>query len=166
MTEREKALRHAICQEPHDDHVRLIFADWLEEDGRCEQAEFIRAQIKSPGWQSYTSFGEGHVAWTGTDPTTANVGKWTREINDICRSISEDEGMQYVVHRGFVRFIEGPLESITDCFESHIYNLHPVREVIIISEETVSFYKTDDKDRYHVEFELGGEKYKRVYVGS
>ncbi|VTR93013.1 Repeat-companion domain TIGR02996 OS=Singulisphaera acidiphila (strain ATCC BAA-1392 / DSM 18658 / VKM B-2454 / MOB10) GN=Sinac_4455 PE=4 SV=1: LRR_6: LRR_6 [Gemmata massiliana] len=39
----EKALL-AIWEHPHDDTVRLIYADWLQENGRPARAEFIRLQ--------------------------------------------------------------------------------------------------------------------------
>ena len=43
MSERESFLR-AICDSPDDDTPRLVFADWLEEHGEPERAEFIRLQ--------------------------------------------------------------------------------------------------------------------------
>jgi len=44
MTEREALLR-AVCEFPDDDTPRLVFADWLQEHGEEERAEFIRLQI-------------------------------------------------------------------------------------------------------------------------
>jgi uncharacterized protein (TIGR02996 family) len=35
----------AIAEEPDDDMHRLIFADWLDEHGHSERAEFIRLQV-------------------------------------------------------------------------------------------------------------------------
>lgn len=35
----------AVLENPEDDDVRLIFADWLDDDGQAERAEFIRLQI-------------------------------------------------------------------------------------------------------------------------
>jgi uncharacterized protein (TIGR02996 family) len=40
-----KALFQAILDEPDDDALRLVYADWLEENGQPERAEFIRVQI-------------------------------------------------------------------------------------------------------------------------
>ncbi len=40
----DEAFRQAICEAPEDDTPRLIYADWLEERGRGDRAEFIRAQ--------------------------------------------------------------------------------------------------------------------------
>jgi uncharacterized protein (TIGR02996 family) len=42
MTDDEAAFLRTICEYPDDDRVRLVFADWLEESGRAEQAEFVR----------------------------------------------------------------------------------------------------------------------------
>lgn len=40
------ALLMAIIANPDDDTPRLIYADWLEENGRVEEAEFIRVQCR------------------------------------------------------------------------------------------------------------------------
>lgn len=45
MTEREALLR-AVCERPDDDLPRLVFADWLDENGDPARAEFIRTQIE------------------------------------------------------------------------------------------------------------------------
>ncbi len=45
MTPNESFLQ-AICENPDDDAPRLVYADWLDEQGRGEAAEFIRAQIE------------------------------------------------------------------------------------------------------------------------
>lgn len=45
MNEREALLR-AICDNPDDDTPRLVFADWLQEHGEEERAEFIRVQCE------------------------------------------------------------------------------------------------------------------------
>jgi uncharacterized protein (TIGR02996 family) len=44
--DQEQALLHAVCDEPDDDAPRLVYADWLEEHGQPERAEFIRVQIE------------------------------------------------------------------------------------------------------------------------
>ena len=41
----EDAFMTAILSEPQDDTVRLVFADWLDENGDRDRAEFIRLQI-------------------------------------------------------------------------------------------------------------------------
>jgi uncharacterized protein (TIGR02996 family) len=42
----EEALLQAIWAEPDDDAPRLVYADWLEENGQPERAEFIRGQCE------------------------------------------------------------------------------------------------------------------------
>ena len=44
MTDREK-FANDIVNNPADDTVRLVYADWLDEHGEPERAEFIRVQI-------------------------------------------------------------------------------------------------------------------------
>jgi uncharacterized protein (TIGR02996 family) len=44
MTDRA-ALYAAVCANPDDDTVRLVLADWLEENGDAKRAAFIRARI-------------------------------------------------------------------------------------------------------------------------
>lgn len=45
MTDRE-AFMSRIIDSPDDDAPRLVFADWLDEHGEPERAEFIRVQIR------------------------------------------------------------------------------------------------------------------------
>lgn len=42
----EAAFLRAIQDDPNDDVARLVFADWLDEHGQPERAEFIRVQIE------------------------------------------------------------------------------------------------------------------------
>src|ERR1043165_1555580 len=42
----KKAFLKAIIDNPDDDAVRLVYADWLEEHGDTDRAEFIRLQIE------------------------------------------------------------------------------------------------------------------------
>jgi uncharacterized protein (TIGR02996 family) len=46
MTDDGEALLRAICEQPWEDTPRLMYADWLEENGQPERAEFIRLQIE------------------------------------------------------------------------------------------------------------------------
>lgn len=45
MTEGEAFVR-VICENPADDLPRLVYADWLQEHGQLERAEFIRVQCE------------------------------------------------------------------------------------------------------------------------
>jgi uncharacterized protein (TIGR02996 family) len=47
--ETRTAFVEAICENPADDAVRLVFADWLDDHGEPERAEFIRVQVELAG---------------------------------------------------------------------------------------------------------------------
>ena len=47
MTSDGDALFRAICEQPREDTPRLIYADWLQENGKPERAEFIRLQCEA-----------------------------------------------------------------------------------------------------------------------
>lgn len=43
---KEPSLWNAICENPEDDTLRLVYADWLEEHGELDRADLIRVQIE------------------------------------------------------------------------------------------------------------------------
>ncbi|MCI0701308.1 MAG: TIGR02996 domain-containing protein [Planctomycetia bacterium] len=47
MTSDGEALFRAICENPADDTARLVYADWLQENGQVERADFIRLQCEA-----------------------------------------------------------------------------------------------------------------------
>ncbi|MBM3981508.1 MAG: TIGR02996 domain-containing protein [Planctomycetes bacterium] len=47
MTSDGDALFRAICEHPREDTPRLVYADWLQENGLPERAEFIRLQCEA-----------------------------------------------------------------------------------------------------------------------
>ncbi len=59
MSPDESALIRAICETPGDDLPRLVYADWLEERGDPDRAEFIRVQCEAAG---LVTFDERHNA--------------------------------------------------------------------------------------------------------
>src|SRR5262249_32317307 len=53
--DRARGFLDFIVANPDDDAPRLIFADWLEEQGDGDRAEFIRVQVERarlPGWDA------------------------------------------------------------------------------------------------------------------
>ena len=47
MTSDGDALFRAICEQPREDMPRLLYADWLQENGQPQRAEFIRLQCEA-----------------------------------------------------------------------------------------------------------------------
>lgn len=58
----------AILESPEDDAPRLVYSDWLEEQGEAERAEFIRVQCK---------------LWTGTWADQKELGEWRRREREL-----------------------------------------------------------------------------------
>jgi uncharacterized protein (TIGR02996 family) len=53
------ALLRAICAHPDDDTPRLVFADFLEENGEADRAGFVRAQVelaRTPAWEPFAVY--------------------------------------------------------------------------------------------------------------
>lgn len=67
MTDHD-ALVRAICEQPDDDTPRLIYADFLDENGESSRAEFVRAQIelaRTPTWDPFAVLcRHRHAGWS------------------------------------------------------------------------------------------------------
>ncbi len=61
-TTHEAAFMAEILAHPEDDAPRLAFADWLDENGQPERAEFVRVQVRLAGMR-WTSQGTGELSW-------------------------------------------------------------------------------------------------------
>lgn len=91
----ERDLLEAVAANPLDDGPRLVFADWAEEHGDPERAEFIRLQIRLAGMDEY-------------DPDFKRLSKRESELlrgNDFRWKIQGLSKGRQEFHRGFVNFI-------------------------------------------------------------
>ena len=77
MNERD-ALMRAICENPDDDTPRLVFADWLQEHGEEERAEFIRVQVEAARLAARTA--PGQVGAPGRRTPEALGTRWLGEL--------------------------------------------------------------------------------------
>src|SRR5581483_11308551 len=50
----QQALLAAILAQPDDDTPRLVYADWLDENGQPDRAAFVRAQIEAARAEPYS----------------------------------------------------------------------------------------------------------------
>jgi uncharacterized protein (TIGR02996 family) len=77
MTDHDALLR-AVCEHPREDTPRLVYADWLQEHGQDERAEFIRRDIAMSHrdewdadrlrWEEANRRLKGVLAWFGLWP--------------------------------------------------------------------------------------------------
>src|SRR5437764_72310 len=90
MTQVE-AFLEAILDSPDDDAPRLIFADWLEDEGQAQRAELIRVQCRLAGDLSRPERGElvqrekalieaNREAWLGELAEHANEVRFNRGV--------------------------------------------------------------------------------------
>jgi uncharacterized protein (TIGR02996 family) len=82
MTSDGDILFRVICENPQEDTPRLAYADWLEENGQAERAEFIRLQCEA--WNLTPQYSSIHEARTRASELLKRYGdKWYRELPSV-----------------------------------------------------------------------------------
>jgi uncharacterized protein (TIGR02996 family) len=91
----EQGLLGAVLAEPDDDTPRLIYADWLEENGQPERAEFILLQIERARrpWPDGGTPGDRETALLAT-----HGEKWLRPLLALRAPFGRE---RFAFHRGF-----------------------------------------------------------------
>lgn len=113
-------LMQAVIDEPDDDAVRLVFADWLQDHGEEARAEFIRVQIALAYWdgedyETLTTLAqreemlwrEHHAAWC------AELPKWSRAKVNFRRGFPASVGCsipQWLTARSLCR--QAPIQGL------------------------------------------------------
>jgi uncharacterized protein (TIGR02996 family) len=90
-----RALLQGILDAPEDDAPRLVFADWLDDNGEPDRAEFIRAQIQSVPPAGDDPICEG-LRMRAAQLLARHFAEWVREVPGWARHEAK-----FV--RGFVR---------------------------------------------------------------
>jgi uncharacterized protein (TIGR02996 family) len=100
-------LHRMIVQEPEDDSLRLLWADWIERAGQKERAEFVRVQCQiakgmaTPGRNGELRRREMEL-WRPQD-TNLRLGLQVPEDFDYGIGISPNErGPHALISRGFI----------------------------------------------------------------
>lgn len=123
MNEREALLR-AICDNPDDDTPRLVFADWLQEHGEEERAEFVRLQVRHTELLRYASSDTDNFARQARELWVRHGSKWLAELPQI-------PGIKW--HDAFFRgFSERAIVSSETTLVKHadiIFNSVPIRHL-------------------------------------
>lgn len=137
-----QSLLDGILEHPGEDDRRLVYADWLDDSGQSERAEFIRYSIRVPQCS--------HLALTARDPfpllgltpgepqwvgVPGGAGQWRTwmwgETDSLGLVVSDmGRGLDYRVGRGF---ISGVLctQAAWLKYGSAIVRLHPVVRVVL-----------------------------------
>ena len=93
------ALLRAVIDAPDDDAPRLIYADWCEENGDPERAEFIRLQIE---FERGSGRRRAHLQ-ARLDELSLYEDRWTVEFDEVVRPDAEHPCR---FRRGFVEELE------------------------------------------------------------
>jgi uncharacterized protein (TIGR02996 family) len=133
-----RQFQRAICEAPYDDTPRLIYADWLDENGWGQQAEFIRIGLRlaTAGSNGRSLSREERRLYRRTEVLLRpNEREWTWPFCDLGEGRSWSCGFA----RGFlcdIRMAAG--DFIANA--AAIFSLHPVTEVHF--PRTGAFYGT------------------------
>jgi uncharacterized protein (TIGR02996 family) len=108
-----EAMLQAIAAEPDDDDLRLIHADWLEDHGEPERAEFIRVQCER------ARLPDGHPG--------------QRKLLQKERALLQNHGLKW---RGWIAFMgfdhlfrRGFLEEVTLSAEIFVEQVQPLADI-------------------------------------
>jgi len=119
MISEHRAFLNAISDRPEDDLPRLVYADYLDETGDFDRAEFIRVQIE------LANLPENDSRWSGLDARQSELHKerldWRLPIRGIQR-----------FRRGFVEAIAVTADWLIDAPEP-VLLLAPIRELRVIN---------------------------------
>lgn len=107
-------LMQAILQDPADDLPRLIAADWLDENGDPDRAEFIRLGIEQNKFashlQEFLNLTAKLKVVVGDHPAgkyADNVYKWFKDIIDMKVDVRIRRGFPDEIHCTLAEFMGG-----------------------------------------------------------
>ncbi|MGF1581676.1 MAG: TIGR02996 domain-containing protein [Gemmataceae bacterium] len=98
-------LYQGILEEPDNDELRLIYADWCDENDDSERAEFIRIQIQLEDLGEYDDQ-YFDLKEREEELLVSHASRWTDEIRQELFRIGIDASdLNYHFQRGFVEFL-------------------------------------------------------------
>jgi uncharacterized protein (TIGR02996 family) len=127
-----------ICERPEDDTPRLVAADWLDENGEEERAEFIRWGCANPS-ETCTFFGQQNTEWSKWPGSQLN--QWV--IYNFSKDVLFHRKIKIILRRGFIANINGSHVSLI-LYGPEIVSMNPVEAV-----------KVTDPDPYYIEGQFG-----------
>lgn len=138
-------LRATIIAEPDDDIARLVYADWLDENGQPARAAFVRAQVRAAQAEPFSPEALAYEA-EAERALEGNRGAWTKAL--VSRVVRCE------FRRGFIEHAQVNVASFprdaADLFAAEpIRSLHLVR-FASHTDETVSllpFFETPQLER-------------------
>jgi uncharacterized protein (TIGR02996 family) len=116
----EKHFLAAIIDNPDDDGLRLVFADWLDEHGQSDRAEFVRLQVR--------------MAQHPDAPELANLSHRARKL---LLAHGKEWGADFPwggrhtgYDRGLITSVQGTAAQIAG-MPKRVWQRHPIRELVL-----------------------------------
>lgn len=149
MSDEQRAFLNAIHANPDDDLVRLVYADWLDEQDQPERAEFIRVQVRLEEIRrTIRQPDEDHLHYLSVHSRSSGV--WCcpgdsaerRELAFRYRSLLDAHEAEWlapfreVLHnewywsRGFLDVVQVAPEALAESAEE-LFGSHPIRRLIL-----------------------------------
>jgi uncharacterized protein (TIGR02996 family) len=116
MSEQEDLYR-AVLANPDDDAPRLIYADWLDEHGQPERAEFIRIQC------AMERIPLGTTRW---QPLSERAKRLERQWRPVWTAPAQERVLEARLGRGFVDRVRLTIEQFAFAAEA-LVRLEPIR---------------------------------------
>lgn len=121
MTDRD-ALLAAVIANPDEDMPRLMFADWLQENGQPQRGEFVRLQVEGAHAEPFSPQAREYAA-AAQRLLNRHLQAWTEHIANY------NVGLQFV--RGFVEHVN--VNAATFARDAAaLFAREPVRSVQIV----------------------------------
>jgi uncharacterized protein (TIGR02996 family) len=144
-----KGFLRAIAEHPEDDALRLIYADWLDDQGDPARTEFIRAQVRleeiqqtipppaegalwqhfglsrcARVWRSRVDSPERrNLAFRCRSLLDANEEEWLASLRKVLRH-------EWSWTRGFLDVVDAEPVALADS-AAELFGLHPIRRLIL-----------------------------------
>jgi len=124
----ENAFIQAVIAEPDDDAPRLIYADWLDEQGQSERAEFIRLQCQIAQLSKGNHRRKELATWARA--LLADHGKvWVMPFQGLAT--------HFRFRRGFVEAVRVPARLVVSGTNG-LRQLAPIRDVFVtVAQEVI-----------------------------
>ena len=110
-------LYRAVLDSPEDDAPRLIYADWLDEHGRPDRAEFIRLQC------AMDRIPPGTARWK---PLFERCQRLEREGRATWTGPAQERVLETRLRRGFVDWVRLTIDQFVH-FAEELVRLEPIR---------------------------------------
>jgi uncharacterized protein (TIGR02996 family) len=118
----------AVIANPDDDLTRLVYADWLDEHGQPERAEFVRVQVALAAGVSDDAR-RRRLEDRQRELLVAHDQEWVAELAEVLECPPGRWG-GWVFRRGFVEYFHLPAGVVAD-HGAEVAELTPVRELYL-----------------------------------